>query len=1163
MLPVLAMTVLGCGTRLPDPDPREVVPSFGYFLQDTAVRIRGERFYPQVGVDAAGQRGADIDASFQAVLIGPDSAKGRYSLRGVTLSSAESLAAVVPAGLPAGSYALEVVGPSGAVGDLPAAYTVTETLAERIGVDADAIVYPVFEAVSFRVGLYNRRGEPVLSDAEVEVSLSAEDGDVVASLDGSELLDASASTGTVIGRLGSDGAASVGLLVETPDLVTVSVSVTDGRSAVAEGTLKLLFEPGDERITRVSLPTAGFSPVAGAPFLVGLEVVDQFGNRVDDDETVVLRDTCRDFVSAPFRMSGVAALGVTLERASTLTCPETRLTTVVGPEGESPSFVVQPGPTVKLTVEVSAEEVVAGEPIAAFVAPSDAYGNRSAWAGGALTVTDSVGGIADDGFSCTSRVPFFCTATPTRAAPAVRLVASTDDGTEGESDVFAVLADAPATIAVAVDADPVTCGEPFSAVVDVTDRWGNAIAAERFSDDLLWAITSGRVGCAAAGDAAFACVTTVARAAERLSVAWPEYGLVSESAAFDAVNGALSAVDVSAPAKMNAGEAERVAFAGYDAWGNPFLVGDDVPLDLSDSSGTAASDSIVLSSGAAMADVVITKAGTTRLRVTSAGALLGTSAPIDVVAATAMSLDVDIVNPWGFSGEPLAVNVSARDAWGNVAAIDASGEVEFDGELGALALARGAGTGWVTPSRAVASASVVATVGALSGTSSPIIVARRCADGPTAAVSFGGRDEAIACWDPGSGEAEVIAALGGSTAGSSPLSVWQAAIGERDAIDDGAEDLTLFATAPGVFEVQALVVDDSGCGGEVQSRAWVGRDDGEAVGPIDVHIDAAAAVGLSAAPVRLSGATTCTGDPASGAAVLVRSTRGGLTGPAPTSAGLSVALDASGAAAFDLDASTSDAGGVVTLTALGSGGVAMGQGEGLFSGDNRRPRVISMTPAGDTASSVDRIVVAFSEPVLEDTVVDTAFSVTGPVEVAVDVVTLDVTGTEATIWLSGPIDAGAAGFAVTVGGSVRDEAGNRLDGAESGAASDWTGGFGAVGELGPVSSCSAGQLRFRPDGDDGPSEEADAVSFALAAAAVPGFWSIKVMNIAGDVIRSQRPVATGATDTWAWDGRDDSGATVENGAYVLEVYAQDEDGARGTSCFSAIEVDNLEVLYGR
>ena len=111
-LPPLALLLAGCGARLPDPQPEAVVPDHGWTGEDTRIAITGSRFYPQIAVPASGGD-PDIDASYEVDLV---SDEGTYAVGGVTLRDYHLLDALVPSGIPPGTYDLVVTNSAGRVG---------------------------------------------------------------------------------------------------------------------------------------------------------------------------------------------------------------------------------------------------------------------------------------------------------------------------------------------------------------------------------------------------------------------------------------------------------------------------------------------------------------------------------------------------------------------------------------------------------------------------------------------------------------------------------------------------------------------------------------------------------------------------------------------------------------------------------------------------------------------------------------------------------------------------------------------------------------------------------------------------------------------------------------------------------------------------------------
>ncbi len=124
----LAMAVLaGCDTSfVPEaPRPAEIVPAIGFATADAIVDIRGDDFHVDV-VQSADEGGSEVDASYRAWL-------GTTELREVTWIDTGTLRALVPQGLPLGTYDLTVEGPYGR-GTLPSAYEVIEGTLGSLGI---------------------------------------------------------------------------------------------------------------------------------------------------------------------------------------------------------------------------------------------------------------------------------------------------------------------------------------------------------------------------------------------------------------------------------------------------------------------------------------------------------------------------------------------------------------------------------------------------------------------------------------------------------------------------------------------------------------------------------------------------------------------------------------------------------------------------------------------------------------------------------------------------------------------------------------------------------------------------------------------------------------------------------------------------------------------
>jgi hypothetical protein len=1166
----LLVALAGCGVQLPDPSPEAVVPSHGWTGDDTHVAITGNHFYPQVEVDAAGRDNADVDTTFRVDLVDGDVVR---AIGGVTLRDYHLIDASVPAGIPPGTYDLVVTGPTGRVGTLPDAFEVTESRADHLAVDVDGSVsYVVGERATVTVQLEAPPpdDEPVLDDIEVTVTATADDGVLVPVFAASSLLDQEPTADGlgIHGRLRSDGSARVGITVGTPDTVKIEVSPDNTRSGIAGGSIKLAWSPGAATALVIDLPSDGFVAQAGQAFTANVTVVDQYGNPIDAAENVILKDTCTGTTSAPVVVRGSAAISMVLQRATgSEACPTDALTTLIGPAGTSAPFDVRSGPIDQFEVLISREEVTAGDLLFAFVTPVDAFGNRAAWPGHALVVTDSVDGIADGAHACSTDSSIFCQLTPTVAGEGVVLEVAGDDGTTGTSEPYTVRPAAPVGIAVTVRGAPIAAGDAASVTVSVLDRFGNVVDASAYAATAFaFADGQGPVACSETGInggvAAFDCMLTHAGGAVILEASLTDLGLVASSLPFQVTNGPVASVLITpATQTVTAGQSASIGFAAFDAFGNPYTVRADPVLDVADSSGTLSLTTVTIGSGGTVTRTgTLTEAGDTRITASQGGVVLGTSDVVTVLPAGADHLEVTPRFPWAWVGEPADVDVRAVDAFGNTTDTTATAALTTatgNAPDATSALVAGAGSATVTWTDPSLSDRIDATAGALSGSSGRVVVVTDCAPGgPVAQLSFGGLAEAVACADPLDGTAAIATSLAGST--GLPV-LYAAAVDDAPPILGTTPDLVATAPGIGVFPVRALVADAAACGSESASVAWVGADDGQPTGPLDVRLGVSTLAIGGATVISVVGATDCAGDPAGGASVLLATDRGDVTGAAPTGEGLSIKLDPQGDGLAGLDLASATTGGAGRVHAAVFSGAALGDAEFLATGDDARPIVWSQSPSGDTAGLVDTVILGFSEPMLDASVVVSSFAITGPDPASIATATLSSDGRTVTLGLTAPIDAGAGTWSVTgvstPTSGLRDEAGNRLDGTWTGAPTSYVGTFGDLpAAIGPVLSCSTDQDAFRPDGDDGAGPEADAVQFAFDAAATPVWWVVSVEDAAGAVIRRTWFPGTAPAGSFAWDGRDQGGRIVAAGGYTLRVDADDGFGNRGGDCATAARV---------
>jgi hypothetical protein len=1138
--------LVSCGLTLPDPVVEEVVPARGWNGEDTLVTILGEGFWPQVSVDAASDAQADLDRDFRVFLLDEQGLSVR--LDAVSWTSSELLQAVVGEGLPAGTYDLRVVGPTGREGVALGAYAVSDTRADRLALDSATVAYEVGALAPVDLTLLDPLGERVLEDLAVEIRASADDPAGLVWAANALLDQKTLSTGDGIsGRLGDDGAALIGLQTLLPQTVELQVTAADPAAGISGDELRLLFETGDDLVVDLALPASPFVAEAGVPFAVVARLEDTFGNLVSDrQETVVFEDVCGSYVEVrTFSGEIVLQAAPTQATAPDGPCPTQRI--IAQNLGESEAFSVDPAEAARLRVLAFPLQVRAGDPLTVLVTAEDAFANVADWTG-TVSAVDDLG--APVPLVCT---PFgtgqlTCEAFPTAAGSPRTLNVTADDGNVGASNAFTVLPDTLPTAMTLVAPFTITAGAPVDLQVALTDGWGNPIDAAIFGAASFSASDShGGTTCEpatfdAAGIAHLSCVATVA-ADVTLQVVGPE-GLVAERVLW-VENGPLAEVTVAAPASVEAGSDAAMVLDAWDAYGNAWLSQGDPVVALADTSGTWSTPSAAFDPTArAVVLGSFTAAGTTRLTVSQGVLPLGESADIAVMAAEATQAAVTSLAPWTFVGVSTPVVVTARDPWDNPTAW--TGTVDLVARSGsapavAVPLVDGVGAGALVWAAPVLGEIVDLVAEGLAGVASGVVhVAADCADGPVVDVRWGGAATGRACVALDDPRAEVTASLAGSF-GPRTLVAYGLQVGDAAAL--GGSSLTVAAAGVGRLDATGFAIDAAGCGAEQESAVWLGPDDGSAVGPIAVAVDRVAlAVGVDIAEVTASDLLDCQGAPAV-APVSVRVDRGVVLGARGTGSGLVVDPGPAGAAVvrWDVTGDTSPgAGSIAWWTAGGDGAL-----EVPFVGDLEPPVVWVQSPEGGVSGPVSEIALRFSEPVAappESVFVD-AFS--GPL-----VGDWGVDGSVGRFALATAWDPTTDPGSVLLDGGVTDLAGNALV--------PW---FATVGPASaPVDAAACAPLAtvFVPDGDDGVGVEADTISVLATSASTPARWRFEwVSPDAPDTLLRVDTAAGAAQVAVVWDGRDASGRVLPAGVWRFRAVPIGPDGTAGPAC----DVDLTVALH--
>lgn len=1150
----LLFLLAGCGAELPAPIIQGVTPDRGWNGEATNVVIEGQGFYPQVAYDVNQEGEPDLDRDFIAWLESPEA--GRRQLSGVQLDSYSTLEASIDAGFPVGVYDLVVESPAGRLAFLEDAFTVADTRADRLSIRPESILATVNTAVPFEIELLAPDGEPVPADLEVEVRVEGDPD--------SAPLEATVGLGlegqvtppdlVVTGFLGADGRATLPLTVHRPNTVTVSVTAVD--SSITGASFVQVWDPGTNYVVRLGLPHADFTAVAGEAFDLVLWLEDEFGNRIDGvPQEVFLRSACGDF-NAAVPLVGETIVPVVLEEATTTdTCTEQYIE-VVRAEGEGErSAPLDVSPATPATFDVSLDSfstIRAGDDVEVRVTARDRFNNPIPGPPSALVVADSVGGTLDPVCAATGDgSAALCSATSTRAADDVVLNVTSGSVT-GTSPPYTVLPDERVVSSSLEPLTDVRAGAPAVLELNLFDEWGNVLRLQD-APALVWTtdeLEDCGVDGLGAGTLQIMCEMFVARSGAVVTGTFDD--LVVTSDPFTIHNGAASLATLLVADDLTAGEPTNVEIEVYDAYGNPYTTPLGTALTLDASGG--ASWTPLLENGEASQTVSLTRAGPETLTLKQDDAILGQTEVLVRPAEVAM-LDVEVTEPWAFVGDPIEVRVEAQDTFGNRTA-DTLDVVLASASASnvSVPLVNGAGTGWFTWAGPGLGFVVDATTLDVHGASSPMDVVADCGpSGPVPAITFGGAATGRACADPSGEPVEVALSFANSSTGGASLLRYRATQAENVASDTPSFNVPIAGVGEAI--VRGLVVDTALCAAETTASVWTGPDDGQPVGSLAVLGPDTLSLG-DAGAYTLADVRDCTGDIASFQQVRVRAQRGVLLGVSASGEGLELTLDGAGAGGFTVDTAGVPEGGPATVLLESRSGGARGVVDLVVSGDDQRPTLWSQTPLGNTTELVDDVVLTFSEPLLPATVMEGAFEVTGPVVAPAPTVALEGDGSQVRLTFAPPLDPTLGTWMVTATSMLRDSAGNQLDGAEAGVASDWMGPFGPLPlDADPV-SCSADPSVFRPDGDDGALYEADAVTLSLTTTTPPASWWISVLDAEGLLVRRERHVPLGPVDSWSFDGRDRSGGILPDGDYTLQAQAEDGFGNRTAGCTQTVRIDN-------
>ncbi len=1173
-----AAVLAGCAPTLPEAEVERVEPTWGYNGEETAIEIVGTRFLPAVVVAAGEEGGGRVNAQFQVWL---ENDNGRFAVGGVELLDYRRLAGVVPEGHATGRYDVDLLTPGGQRLVLDEAFTLQDTRADHLVAEVDSVVQTVNEMSVVRLSLADPDGETVPKDIRVAVRVESDleaEGVIFQQGGLTEQVDLDDGVG-VEGRLFSDGTGYVVLASTVPDDLRVVVESLETDGVIREDSVRILYTTGDARDVTILLPDAGFVASAGEEFAVMLGLQDAFGNPVEDEPgTIWLFEECGDY-REQVTFGGSFPHTVLLERASSAGCPVNRLVAAGEASGNSVAFSVAPGPVDSLTVFALQSSVVAGETLGVLVGAEDAFGNGVGLVDTGISFQDTLGGVVSSTCSPASGEGFlYCELVLEVASASVLVMAEDPEGHLGLSGSVEVLPADPAALEVVSIGSPVVAGSAFGLEVRVMDFFGNAVPFQPGGVDPIEVDDgTGSAPCMYQEETAPAvygleCVLETAALAQVLTASVPTLGVATTTAPFTVDNGDLAVVDlVLSRASLVAGELVDAALAGFDAYGNAYIVQTDPVVLLSDSVGGLTETPVTLAAdgtGQALALQPMGAGDPVVVRASQGGVVLG-EAFLVVEAGPLDSLEVETAQSWTWLGESLGIDVRGVDAFGN-AVPDFVGPVTLSSAQGAaLAVSvvdfvDGAGEGSMTWDTAQIADRVQGqdAVGT-SGTSSLLdALDPSCPVAPTASLLVDGQAEHVDCLVGGS--VTLGLDFSSSTVPTGRSLAAYHLVGDGVSQRTTADSFNLKKTEEGAFVLGLVVADDAGCGAESEAIIWLANQDDSVAGPVGVTSFLAQVTAGSAT----SGITTidveaqdCEGDAAAGQTLHVRTNLGELgAGPSATGEGLALVLDAAGRGTFDLDLSASLYGGTSSVEAGTLNGASWGAVDVEVLGDDALPWVTDVDPMGQTAEIFSEVVVEFSEGIRASSVVDASVILTGPSGVvAWDSLALDATGSVLTGALVQAEDASLGIWSIEVLSSVSDAGGNNpLSGDYSGGSADYVGQFGAVADEGiSVSSCQESTAEFVPDGDDGSllglAEEADKVEVTAAASALSTEWLLDVTR-SGETVYSFRQVALAATEVLEWDGRGFDGAISAVGAYTVGIATVDAHDNVSAPCEIVVEL---------
>jgi hypothetical protein len=1192
----LAIVALGgCGADLPPIEVVALEPDWAYNGEVSEITVEGENFYPSVKASSFAE--PTVESDFRAwVETDPPTEVDVFP------ASLTTLRVQIPPGIEEREddpYDFTVESSDGTRDTLVNALLVTRSRAAYL----DAVVLGNAASVGESVPVYlfvkNLDGNVEPESLEVEVSADTQNVE----FDGATL-DHQEPTATGVRGMLLQGQGYVRVKSNVEGWVRLTVEPAIDPSPVESDVADVNFSAG--RIAEIQVVVDDSEPiVAGVPTRVDITFLDEHQQVVEEEgRTIRILESCNPLNHQESDVVGSATFPFTFERATlpATACPENRV--IVWADGiedaESQAVAVSPGAPDQLGVAASSEMVAGEAGGVVLVAMQDAYGNHLhdyETAGADVVLHASTEVLPDEAQSCDRFVSGYatCDVELSIADDDVTITARDGLGREGSSNPISVVPGPAFQIEVIPKVPAVQAGDPLEIRIYVMDEPGNVVDVE--PDELhITDENEAPLDCRYDGvDLAipyevhvFECIFTEV-GARRVVVDLVSAGMFDfESTDIGVTNGDLAqvSIDLGSTTSVAAGATFYADFVGTDAWGNPYVVKSDPYVEVRDGTGTLTPFVVELdATGRALGEPMNVKRATLSNRIVALqdGAWLGSSPVFAVTAGPLEEFFVDVDGPVVSVDDPGIVLVSAVDQYGNpVGSFDGTVDLVSSSSLGnPVRIAS-----WVEGRAAVefpfdmlgVQDTLVADDGARAGESAPFdVVDFHCAEGPVANLEVGSGLPLRVCLVPGMGATSFD--LSSSVAGSEPIDVYYYLRGDGAGYRTVADSWSTTWTQPGGYAVSGIVIDRALCASESSGWVYVGYDDGQPTGPVDVSIAGGATTihAWDGSVDVVVSARTCSGDPAIGGALLANVDIGALTVSGlnrSTGSGIEIVLDPFGDGEIEWSMAGQPAGGVGTFVAGARSGRAHGEVSIDIGGDTSHPTVLEVGPIGTHDDEFDTIAILFSDPMQESSIASDSVMLFGPsgAEIPLDDLALASSGSNEgrELLVSFEEQSGAAGaYTLRLTSDLRKAPGpydnaNTLDGDYGvGDSADFVVSFGGVSNAAPdVLTCDPSTPLFRPDGDDSGTDpfEADVVVLDLVATDPAAWWLLEVFDLAGNRVAMSHSGAldldNGAVE---WDGRGSDGTILDNGMYTLAVTAKDASWNEGAPCLANVIIDNVLV----